>query len=167
CGFAGQPSQADSLLASHRAGWMDARIGRFDGMDSAPGSPKRPVSLHRYLYAGNQPVDAVDPTGRDFDLGGISAAVDIVSIGATLADASTGVADMLTGGGQRLYLRWHSLTRNWLARTLGAHTYVVNDGGHGSLTALEGEAEDESAVIDFGHLLVEDRPFPGEPQNSP
>ena len=167
-GFAGEPFEGTSKLAYHRARWMDARGGRFEGMDPKGASPKRPVSLHRYLYAGNEPVDAVDPTGRDFDLGGIGAAVDIVDIGATLADASTGLGNALTGGGQRLYLRWHSLTRNWLVRALGAHAYVVDDDGRGNRTVFEGEAEDENATIDFGRLTVwPDRTFPGESQNSP
>jgi hypothetical protein len=135
-------------------------------MDPWGGDPNDPATLHRYLYTVGNPLNRSDPLGRD-DLGGIAAAVDIVSIGATLADASTGLANMLTSGGQRLYLRWHPLTRNWLARTLGAHAYVVNDDGQGNLTVFEGEAEDESAIIDFGRLLVEERPFPGEPQNSP
>jgi hypothetical protein len=72
-----------------------------------------------------------------------------------------------TGGGQKLYLRWHNLTRNWLVKTVGAHAYLVDDDGHGNLTVFEGEAEDETAVIDFGRLrAIPDQPFPGEHQNS-
>jgi RHS repeat-associated protein len=165
-GFAGEPFQPDSFLAYHRARWMDARVGRFEGMDPYGGDYKRPTSLHRYLYGSNEPTDWVDPSGND-DMESISAAVDIITVGATLSDASTGQANLLLGGGQRLYLRWHSLTRNWLARALGAHAYVVDDDGRGDLTVFEGEAEDESALIDFGSLQVLERPFPGEPQNSP
>jgi RHS repeat-associated protein len=32
-GFAGEPFEPTSLLAYHRARWMDARVGRFAGMD--------------------------------------------------------------------------------------------------------------------------------------
>jgi hypothetical protein len=43
----------------------------------------------------------------------------------------------------------------------------VVDDGPGNVTVFEGEAEDENAIIDFGRLEVLERPYPGEPQNSP
>ncbi len=71
-GFAGESFQADSRLAYHRARWMDARVGRFAGMDRFPGDPQHPGTLHRYMYAGNDPPDRVDPSGND-DIGGVDA----------------------------------------------------------------------------------------------
>ncbi len=32
------------------------------------GDDRDPVTLHRYLYAGNDPVNHIDPSGQDFDL---------------------------------------------------------------------------------------------------
>ena len=66
-GFAGEPFQADSMLAYHRARWMDARVGRFAGMDRAEGDNQRPMTLHRYIYGSNQPTIMVDPSGNDDD----------------------------------------------------------------------------------------------------
>jgi RHS repeat-associated protein len=82
-GFAGEPFQSDSMLAYHRARWMDARVGRFLGMDPASGTVSNPTSLHRYLYAGDQPVTYGDPSGRQYDIGSVTAAIAIVGIGAT------------------------------------------------------------------------------------
>jgi RHS repeat-associated protein len=63
-GFAGEPFQSDSMLAYHRARWMDARTGRFEGMDKYGGDPEQPLSLHRYIYGADDPVNMIDPTGR-------------------------------------------------------------------------------------------------------
>ena len=62
-GFAGEPFQAESMLAYHRARWMDGRVGRFVGMDQAEGDQQRPLTLHRYVYTGDEPVDRGDPNG--------------------------------------------------------------------------------------------------------
>jgi RHS repeat-associated protein len=62
-GFAGEPFEGVSKLAYHRARWMDPRVGRFNGMDPAGGTSERPGSLHRYVYAGNNPLGLIDPTG--------------------------------------------------------------------------------------------------------
>jgi RHS repeat-associated protein len=68
-GFAGEPFQAESSLAYHRARWMDARVGRFEGMDPLQGVPERPSTLHAYSYGDGDPIDTVDPTGLDADFG--------------------------------------------------------------------------------------------------
>ena len=67
-GFAGEPFEPTSTLACHRARWMDARIGRFAGMDLHPGNQNFPISLHVYLYAADNPSNRVDPTGLESPL---------------------------------------------------------------------------------------------------
>jgi RHS repeat-associated protein len=62
-GFAGEPFQQDSMLAYHRARWMDSRVGRFLGMDPFDGLPQAPQSLHRYSYVWNSPTNGTDPSG--------------------------------------------------------------------------------------------------------
>jgi RHS repeat-associated protein len=84
-GFAGEPFQPDSMLAYHRARWMDARVGRFEGMDLKEGNPLHPLTLHKYLYVAGSPTNLVDPSGHDPDLVSISVTVTIVGTGATLA----------------------------------------------------------------------------------
>jgi RHS repeat-associated protein len=74
--FTGEPYDANVGLQYHRARWMDPKVGRFVGMDPFLGSISDPVTLHRYLYAGIDPVDRSDPTGLDFSLG-----VSLTSLG--------------------------------------------------------------------------------------
>jgi len=62
-GFAGEPFEGTTKLAYHRARWMDARVGRFEGTDPFRGIPEAPPTLHRYLYAANEPTDLTDATG--------------------------------------------------------------------------------------------------------
>ncbi len=64
-GFAGEPFQAESQLAYHRARWMDARVGRFGGMDQVDGQNERPMTMHRYVYGTNRPTTVTDPSGND------------------------------------------------------------------------------------------------------
>ena len=60
-----------------RTGWVENRggayrwaryynslTGRFLSRDPEAGKPADPKSLHKYLYAGGDPVNAIDPTGR-------------------------------------------------------------------------------------------------------
>jgi RHS repeat-associated protein len=68
CLFAGE--QYDSVLGMYflRARYYNATTGRFWSMDTNEANDWEPASLHRYLYAGSNPVDRVDPSGHDFDL---------------------------------------------------------------------------------------------------
>lgn len=47
------------------------RLDRFDALDPAAASTSDPQSLNRYPYAENDPVDNVDPTGKDWFLNGM------------------------------------------------------------------------------------------------
>jgi RHS repeat-associated protein len=62
-GFAGEPFEGTTRLAYHRARWMDARVGRFVGMDRWRGIPEAPATLHRYSYVWNGPTNGTDPSG--------------------------------------------------------------------------------------------------------
>jgi RHS repeat-associated protein len=75
-GFAGEPFEPTSMLAYHRARWMDARVGRFEGMDQAEGDPQRPSSLHKYTYAWDEPLGITDPSGND----GVDAEANIANL---------------------------------------------------------------------------------------
>jgi RHS repeat-associated protein len=61
-----------------RAGWVENRggtyrwaryynslIGRFLSRDPEAGKPADPKTLHKYLYAGGDPANRIDPSGRD------------------------------------------------------------------------------------------------------
>jgi len=84
-GFAGEPFEALSKLAYHRARWMDPRVGRFVGMDPFEGFIGTPLSLHKFLYAADQPTNATDPTGEMETIGSLGATVTMGQILSTMA----------------------------------------------------------------------------------
>lgn len=58
--------QSDALLGLYylRARYYNVGTGRFLTMDPEFGDTSNPTSLHRYLYASGDPVNRIDPTGR-------------------------------------------------------------------------------------------------------
>ncbi|MDZ7792081.1 MAG: RHS repeat-associated core domain-containing protein [Xanthomonadales bacterium] len=65
-GFTGHqrgPGEAPDLYYAQQR-WYNAATGRFISEDPVWGEPKRPLSLHRYLYAYANPTVFVDPDGR-------------------------------------------------------------------------------------------------------
>ena len=48
-----------------RARYYDQSAGRFISQDPFNGKSANPVSLQRYLYASNDPIDRIDPSGRE------------------------------------------------------------------------------------------------------
>jgi RHS repeat-associated protein len=58
--------QFDDAISSTylRARYYNPASGRFLSKDSFPGFVSSPITLHSYLYAGNNPVNLVDPSGN-------------------------------------------------------------------------------------------------------
>ena len=63
-GFNGQLFDATSQQYYLRARYYNPSTGRFSAQDAFAGSDYSPVSLHRYLYADDNPVGLEDPTGN-------------------------------------------------------------------------------------------------------
>jgi len=61
--FAGEPYDPNSGFYYNRARWLDARVGRFASEDPFDGAIHSPSSLHKYLYADQDPPNRSDPTG--------------------------------------------------------------------------------------------------------
>jgi RHS repeat-associated protein len=77
-----------------RARHLRSGTGRFFGMDPWMGTQERPETLHRFNYAGGEPVMRSDPSGRSFGLPEIAAVTVGAGIQATLAYAAyTNVTD--------------------------------------------------------------------------
>ena len=49
-----------------RARYMDTSTGRFISQDTYQGNINDPVSLHKYLYVADDPINKIDPTGNCF-----------------------------------------------------------------------------------------------------
>jgi RHS repeat-associated protein len=62
--FAGQQTDPTALQYL-RARYYDPAVGRFISRDPQPASAAVPVTLNRYVYANNNPVNLVDPLGRE------------------------------------------------------------------------------------------------------
>jgi RHS repeat-associated protein len=72
--FTGQRNEAGIGLMDYRARYYSPYLNQFVSPDPWPGSIHRPGSLHKYAYALNNPVNAVDPSGLqgcESGLGGI------------------------------------------------------------------------------------------------
>jgi RHS repeat-associated protein len=54
----------NGVRKTYRARYYNPNTGRFMSRDPLNGYSRDPKSLHKYLYAGGDPVNAMDPTGR-------------------------------------------------------------------------------------------------------
>jgi RHS repeat-associated protein len=83
--YRGEQFDADLGLYCLRARYYNAGTGRFLSRDPENGKHWDPKTLHRYLYAGGDPINAKDPTGRDiieYELG-TEARYNAVEVGTT------------------------------------------------------------------------------------
>ena len=83
-GFTGEPQDA-SGLSYLRARYYDPVLGRFTSRDTWPGTTAQPATLHRYAYAGNNPLTTTDPSGRCWPL-------CFAAVGAAIGGAIGGLA---------------------------------------------------------------------------
>ncbi len=60
-----------------RARYMNPNTGRFWTMDTYEGQNEDPLSLHKYLYGWDNPVNVTDPSGHDGDLGSLMMSTSI------------------------------------------------------------------------------------------
>lgn len=62
-------------LYFNRARYYQPGLGRFVGEDPVIGNIYEPVTLQRYGYSSNDPVSLSDPSGKNFTIGGVIAAI--------------------------------------------------------------------------------------------
>lgn len=85
-----------------RSLYLNPNTGRFWTRDSFEGNKQDPLSLHKYLYVADNPVNAIDPSGHDGDvisLGGaldIGASLDSINLSATTIAFIRAVATVAT-----------------------------------------------------------------------
>jgi len=57
----------NGVRGTYSARYYNPQSGRFLSRDPQDGNPRDPVTLHKYLYAGGDPINWFDPTGREAD----------------------------------------------------------------------------------------------------
>ena len=67
--FAGEQFDSNLGFYYQRARYLNANSGRFVSRDSFAGHQANPMSLHRYYYCADDPVNKIDPSGHDYALG--------------------------------------------------------------------------------------------------
>jgi RHS repeat-associated protein len=100
--YRGEQYDSDLGLYYLRARYYNPATGRFLSRDPEDGYAKDPASLHKYLYAGGDPVNMIDPTGRDlFDTVLVTGGSQAGEAGyyVTLAGIATCVGGVLTTAG--------------------------------------------------------------------
>jgi RHS repeat-associated protein len=63
--YRGEQYDPDLGLYYLRARYYNPLTGRFMSRDPLDGQAKIPATLHKYLYAQGDPLNKVDPSGRD------------------------------------------------------------------------------------------------------
>lgn len=76
--YVGEELDPNSGFYYLRARYYDPATGRFISIDPFLGDPQSPISLHRYLYANDNPVNFTDPTGL-FTIGNLSVSLQLQS----------------------------------------------------------------------------------------
>jgi RHS repeat-associated protein len=65
--YRGEQYDPDLGLYYLRARYYNRATGRFLSRDPEDGKPIDPKTLHKYLYADGDPINGIDPSGRDAD----------------------------------------------------------------------------------------------------
>ena len=73
-----------------RARYYDQSNGRFLSQDPLGGHSDDPITLHRYVYGNDDPVDVCDPSGREGE-GGLSGQSLVTTIGQYINSFATSV----------------------------------------------------------------------------
>jgi RHS repeat-associated protein len=90
--FAGEQFDVEAGLYYNRARHLDAGTGRFTGLDPFAGKLTQPITLNKYAYAGGDPVNVRDPSGKF----GLSESMTAVGVSVTLNLAIDAYAGNLT-----------------------------------------------------------------------
>ncbi len=113
--YTGEQWDSDLGLYYLRARYYRPDLGRFWNKDSYAGSQSDPASLHKYLYAGDDPVNHIDPSGHE-TLPSLMTGFTIHAIGfRMLVGGAVGVWDANFRG----YSAWDGLTYGALGGAAG------------------------------------------------
>ena len=159
--YTGEQFDANLGFYYLRARYMDPWVGRFMSLDSFEGSLD-PLSLHKYLYAGSDPVNKSDPSGLFFSIGEASVATQIQStlvniqstVGFKVMDA---LSSVLADSEIDVVSLWDSLNFVPLATlavgAIGKLTPVVRSGERGFVSGFK-EILKKSRLVAAGDSAI-------------
>ena len=82
-----------------RARYYDPKVGRFTSFDDFQGERGDPLSLHKYLYAGADPVMNSDSNGHEFNIAGVlTTATNMARIGLGIGFGVSGAWNVAMAG---------------------------------------------------------------------
>jgi RHS repeat-associated protein len=87
--YSGERFDSDLQQYYLRARYYNPTIGRFGAQDQQDGTPNDPLSLHKYAYCQNDPVNMRDPSGNEGDLISMSLSMTIADIVEVAMDVHT------------------------------------------------------------------------------
>jgi RHS repeat-associated protein len=133
--FAGEAYDAALGLYYNRARYLNTSTGRFWTMDEDGfGDEESPATLHKYVYATNDPVDLSDPSGNEID------AIGALSISGSLDSISVVNVSLVIAEGIRQATTLSEQGLKFIAIEEGLVTHLYNDlAGH--------------CTIGYGHLV--------------
>lgn len=80
--YSGEQNDPNLGLYYLRARYLSQSSGRFWTMDTSPGYVEAPLSSHKYIYAGDNPVDNLDPSGDQFLITAVGIEAELSILGA-------------------------------------------------------------------------------------
>jgi len=78
--YSGERFDSNLNLYQLRARFYNMLTGRFEAADPHSGKITDPATLHRYAYAANNPVNRIDPTGKDIEAEEIGIYKEVVEV---------------------------------------------------------------------------------------
>ncbi len=141
--YTGEAADAVTGMYYLRARFYNPSIDRFNSFDPAENDTASPQSLHKYLYAGANPIMYGDPSGHDWSLCGITVNM------ATIVRVGLGIGFGVTGAWNLAMAAIH-LQRAYAASTSGSTNVTII--GWMALSILE--AWTGKANIDVANALL-------------
>ena len=128
-----------------RARYYDPATGRFNRLDAFAGNNQDPISLHKYLYAGANPVMYSDPTGM-FSLVGMLRNIGVLASLATMNNLAVSlmssykigsggaswdrlIANLSIGGAAYGWGGAGTISAYYDFKTQGVHVLFTGEGG--------------------------------------
>lgn len=147
--FTGERYNSSTGLYYLRARWMDPETGRFLSMDPWLGDAKEPATLNAYAYAASNPIDRIDPSGRNSfisgGLGMISFSTSLFRQGDATPFTVSRLAFDISRKGVDFIARWEGLEKN-LYNDAAGHCTI----GYGHLVHMGNCSGNEPANFQAG-----------------